>query len=84
MVRSEEQPVITDTAAKDALPLCTLKGLYISLERVGGQLVEDAGYASLNGSRESAKVLFSIRAESTDPAHSLFQPRDAFSPRPSA
>jgi hypothetical protein len=43
LARSEKKPVIADAPAEHARPLRALKGLYIALERVGGQSAQGRG-----------------------------------------
>ena len=51
-VRSEEDAVIADAAAENALPLVAVERLHIALERVGGHLGKNAADPLLDWLRE--------------------------------
>lgn len=53
----EEQTVVSNSTAEDAMPVGASKSFYISLERVGCHLGHDARHALLNGFRKAAEIL---------------------------
>jgi len=66
---SEEEAVVANSTAEDAMPLFAFKSFYVSLKGIGCHLGHHARYALLNGFRKAAEIFFGFFGKLTGPSH---------------
>jgi len=68
-VWGEQDSVVADAVAEDALPLVAVERFDVALEGVDGQAREHTGDAFLDRFGEVFKIVLGVRGELTGPAH---------------